>query len=478
MPIPKGKHGAVSDSSKYRGITLSSIFGKIFDNIVLSRYGDRLSSSELQFGFKAKSSTNLCSMVLKESLSYYAHHQSSVFCTFLDASKAFDRVRYCKLFRVLVTRQVPALIVRVLISFYIGNFVRVQWCGIVSDYFLAGNGVKQGGVLSPVLFCLYIDGLLVALSRAGVGCFVGSNFVGALAYADDIVLLAPTASALRIMLAICDNYAKDYSISFNASKSKCLVVLPSNCRFLNDFVKKCTFYVGDNPIEYVDSFVHLGHIITNHLVDNDDILKRRNDFVGQVNNVLCFFSKLKSSIIYKLFHSYCMSMYGCELWLLSNTHIQDLCAMWRKSLRRVWRLPNTTHCYLLPLLSQCLSLEDEISKRSLNFIRECLCNSSRLVSAIANYGIYHGRYNSFLGHNALFCARKCNVNLCDVVSGEVNISHAVNRYSFKPIEEHQMRSVSFLRELILLRDSDLIFSNDVDFRRDELDSIIRVICTD
>jgi arginine exporter protein ArgO len=65
----------------------------------------------------------------------------------------------------------------------------------VSDYFLAGNGVKQGGVLSLVLFCIYIDGLLVALSWAGMGCFVGSNFVGALVYADDIVLLAPSATA-------------------------------------------------------------------------------------------------------------------------------------------------------------------------------------------------------------------------------------------------------------------------------------------
>jgi len=64
--------------------------------------------------------------------------------TFLDASKAFDRVRYCKLFRLLVSRQVPALIVRVLINCYVGNFVRVQWCGIVSDYVLACNGVKQG----------------------------------------------------------------------------------------------------------------------------------------------------------------------------------------------------------------------------------------------------------------------------------------------------------------------------------------------
>jgi len=56
-------------------------------------------------------------------------------------------------------------------------------------------------------------------------------------------------------------------------------------------------YYSDNAIEYVDSFVHLGHVITNQLVDNDDILKMRNEFVGQVNIVLCFFSKLKSSVV-------------------------------------------------------------------------------------------------------------------------------------------------------------------------------------
>jgi hypothetical protein len=87
VPIPKGRNVNVSDSSNFRGIALSSIYGKLFDNIVLSRYGDRLFSSELQFGFKARSSTSLCSMVLKESLAYYASHQSTVFCTFFGRIK-------------------------------------------------------------------------------------------------------------------------------------------------------------------------------------------------------------------------------------------------------------------------------------------------------------------------------------------------------------------------------------------------------
>jgi len=87
-------------------------------------------------------------------------------------------------------------------------------------------------------------------------------------------------------------------------------------------------------------------------------------------------------------------------------------------------LPYKTHCHLLPLLSQCLSLKDEM--RSLNSMRECLCNSSRLVSAIANYGINYGRCNSFLGLNAMFCSSKFNVNIfSNICSGVVNVRRAV-----------------------------------------------------
>jgi len=136
LPIPKGKHGCMSDSSNSLDITLSSIYGKLFDNIVLFRQCKRLLSSELQFGFEAKSSTSLCSVVLKESMAYYVNHQSSIFCKFLDASKTFVRLKYCKLFKLLVSRQVPPPIIRVLINLYTGNSVRVAWCGIVSDYFL------------------------------------------------------------------------------------------------------------------------------------------------------------------------------------------------------------------------------------------------------------------------------------------------------------------------------------------------------
>ena len=78
---------------------------KIYDdNIILDKFASKLNTSDLQFGFKRNSSTNMCSMVLKETVSYYNKNNTTTFCSFLDATKAFDRVNYCKLFRWLIKR--------------------------------------------------------------------------------------------------------------------------------------------------------------------------------------------------------------------------------------------------------------------------------------------------------------------------------------------------------------------------------------
>jgi hypothetical protein len=273
------------------------VYGKIFDNIILSRYGDKLMSCDYQFGFKSKSSTNLCSMALKETITYYAQQQSPVFCTFLDATKAFDRINYCKLFTLLIERNLPACLIRVLVSLYTHNLVRVSWCGVMPEYILAVSGVKQGAVLSPVLFCVYIDDLLLLLVKTGFGCHVGHLCAAALAYADDLALLAPTATAMRRLLLICEEYAHEFCISFNVSKTKCLIVLPSQRRGLAGYLEDCIFFIDNQPIERVSSFSHLGHLITSEMSDDGDIIKRCYDFTGQVNNTICYFRKQNSFVL-------------------------------------------------------------------------------------------------------------------------------------------------------------------------------------
>jgi len=133
------------------------------------------------------------------------------------------------------------------------------------------------------------------------------------------------------MMAIYDSYASEFHIVFNAIQSNCLFLFPSSMHFLYDSQKTCTFFISGNPIAFVDSFSHLGHLLTNKFTDSSDVLKPRGDFVGQVNNMLCYFCKLTSFIKNRLFQCYCTSLYGCELWLLTTNEIEDLCVSWSKA---------------------------------------------------------------------------------------------------------------------------------------------------
>ena len=101
--------------SNYRAIALSSILNKILDCIILLKAHKSLSSSPLQFGFKKGLSTTQCTHSLLEIVDYYNYNKSDVFVLMLDASKAFDRVRYCKLFNELLERDISPVVLRILI---------------------------------------------------------------------------------------------------------------------------------------------------------------------------------------------------------------------------------------------------------------------------------------------------------------------------------------------------------------------------
>ena len=88
--------------------------------------------------------------------------KSNAFVLMLDASKAFDRVNYCKLSRELLKREMSPLVLRLLLFMYTNQTLRVKWGSVMSESFTVMNGVKQG-VLSPVLFAVYTDGLLLRL---------------------------------------------------------------------------------------------------------------------------------------------------------------------------------------------------------------------------------------------------------------------------------------------------------------------------
>jgi len=81
-----------------------------------------------------------------------------------------------------------------------------------------------------------------------------------------------------------------------------------------------------------------------------------------------------------------------------------VCTAWRKGLRRTWGLPADTHCALLPILSNSLSVIDELAKRSVRFIQNCLDSDSLVVRTMSSYGVCVGRMLSPIGRNASFPA--------------------------------------------------------------------------
>ena len=87
--------------------------------------------------------------------------------------------------------------------------------------------IRQGGQLSPLLYNVYnIDDLNHNLQATGVGCYVGGAWVNSLSYADDMVLLAPTVTALQTLLEVCRAYAGLHDIVYNSTKTVCMLVRP------------------------------------------------------------------------------------------------------------------------------------------------------------------------------------------------------------------------------------------------------------
>ena len=223
IPIPKNKRKSLNDSNNYRGITLSSILGKILDNILLFSNVEIFSSSNLQFGFKEKHSTAHCTFVAQEIINYYTKNKSSVYCVLLDASQAFDRVEYVKLFRVLLNKKICPTVDRLLLKMYSHQKLRIKYSTVTTETFNVRNGVKQGGILSPILFVLYVDVLFQRLKDLKIGCHIGDSFCGVLGYADDILLMAPTVRSINCMLSTVSQYGVEFKIKFNASKTKLVI---------------------------------------------------------------------------------------------------------------------------------------------------------------------------------------------------------------------------------------------------------------
>ena len=391
QPIPKGNNKDYSLSSNYRGIALASCFSKVIELCILELHGQRLLSSQLQFGFKPGLSTTMCTGVLKAVVSRYLHGGSNVYGCLIDASKAFDTVDHTILLDKLLARDLPAPVLRFLFGWYISQRLRVNWNGHNSEPFEVSRGVRQGGVLSPILFTLYIDDLLTELSHTNVGCYWDKMFAGAIAYADDITLLAPTPSALRKLLAVCETSGSSLKLKFNPEKTQCI-------RFGLRSSEVCnTFKFCGKSIKCEKAVTHLGHILTENLRDDLDIKRCRADFIKRANCTLHRFSFCTPEVLSYLLRCYCMSFYGCAIWDLSSPLIKCIDVCMNKVLRRVWSLPYNCHTGIIHVVSDCCSVFNVCYNRFCKLLLTAKCSCNRLVREVFVSSSFSCR--NYIGYN-------------------------------------------------------------------------------
>ena len=231
VPLLKDKMGDTGCSDNYRSIALRSILLKIFDWIVILLFGKSLGMDDLQFSYQKDCSTTMCTWLVVESVSYFLRNGNEVFSCFMDMKKAFDMVKHSLLFQKLIHKNLSPIFVRLLMKMYMSQVASVRWEKKLSSIFGVTNGVKQGAVLSSILFCIYIDELIKRLRRNKTGCWINGNFVSVIVYADDIVLLSPTLDGLQEMIKTCSDYTTQHNLSFSThnnpkkSKTKCMSFL-------------------------------------------------------------------------------------------------------------------------------------------------------------------------------------------------------------------------------------------------------------
>ena len=143
-------------------------------------------------------------------------YNSPVYSCFLDVSKAYDRVNHWTLFKKLLKRSISVIIIRILMFWYSKQNLCIK-CGTqTSSFFTISNGVRQGGILSSVLFSIYMDDLSVLLSQSGIGCHIEGLCINHVFYADDLCLMAPCAIALQELINMCFKYSIEIDLNLNA----------------------------------------------------------------------------------------------------------------------------------------------------------------------------------------------------------------------------------------------------------------------
>ena len=322
LVVPLPKKGDKNIVNNYRGITLTSIFSKIYSQILDLRLRTWAESnniiSDSQFGFRQKKSTIDCLFILQAIVNKQLSKKKKLYCAFIDFKKAFDLVYRNGIWYKLCQIGVSLKFVKSIKAIYNSVKVCVKSLGKLSDSFDSLVGVKQGEPLSPLLFILFLNDLSSELDMDVDTELIIEEFQKfVLLFADDTLLLAETLPDLQNLLNKLSSYCDNWNITVNTDKTKVLVFKRSSRP--EDF----DIFYGNERLDVVRNFIYLGVNVTSngnfshaqkHLSEQ---ASKALYSLGHIfdTNVLCVNDKLK------LFDSLILPIlnYGSEIWSFSKS---------------------------------------------------------------------------------------------------------------------------------------------------------------
>jgi hypothetical protein len=250
--VPIYKKGSKTDPGNFRGITLMDSVSKLYSKVLLNRISPYLEAhiiSDEQGGFRKERRCEDQIFSLYDSVRRRKRLGKPTFMLFVDFRKAFDTVNRSILFQKLLDNGVEPNLVRLIQSLYKDHTAMVRVNGELSKSFPIQMGVKQGCVLSPDLFKIYVNDLVPRLEACNSGINVSKLHLSSLLFADDLVLTSGSERGLQELANVLDTWSTENDLSINMDKTKVMVVGKS---------RSPKVYLGNSLVDVCEKYQYLG----------------------------------------------------------------------------------------------------------------------------------------------------------------------------------------------------------------------------
>jgi hypothetical protein len=316
----------------------------------------------------------------------------------LDISKAFDKVNHAKLFIKMMDRNVPLNCILILSSWYEKSSICVRWGNSYSYFVCLETGVRQGSTLSPKLFALFVDDLLCALKRCGLGCHIKGFCFNAVMYADDLLLMSISITHMQKMLDICVEVLGSCQLEINASKTFGLRIGPRH-----NLSNNCSLTVNGQKLIWKSELNYLGLYIVSSKKFKCNIQIARHKFFQATNGI---FGKIglraPHNLILSLADIFCIPvlLYGFEAISLSKSDRNTLDFIYSTVFFKIFHVKENACLKLCQFYSGCLPATCKLDIKKINFLQGlrtingsmmsdlcCLLGNDDLISLRNTYNI-------------------------------------------------------------------------------------------